>query len=66
MLGKLKEVNAWLYIPTNDIAKLEGVNEICCEPMTKGETGIFPYRSVKEMDRTKSSHLRRENKVQWF
>ena len=30
--------------------------------MTKGETGIFPCRSVKEMDGTKSSQLRREKK----
>ena len=30
--------------------------------MTKGETGIFPCCSVKEMDGTKSSQLSREKK----
>ena len=51
MLGKLKEVNAWLYIPTNDRRQIRRGERRsgACEPMTKSEPGISPCGSVKKL-----------------
>ena len=44
ILGKLKEVNAWLCIRTNDRRQIrrDEWRSGSCEPMKKSEPGIFP------------------------